>query len=323
MRSQITAEIVVRKKKKLEGLEKYSILVIPDQNEVIKKCEKKRWLYLISLPLMWILALWVALKKKISGKRLYINTLLFDGLSIPCRKIKEGAATWHALNIIYNHRFNSDSSINSRVSDFWIGMMNAQAVRNRLRLVKHLLREEVQKFSNDGEVRLLSVACGSAQGVIEIMAEFKQKGIWIRTILLDIDPTAIEYAQGLAKQARVENQITFLRKGVNTLEKVVKGFDPHLVEMVGFLEYRPDYKAIRLVSKIHQILLPGGVFLTSNICKNPEWLFLHWVINWPMIYRTPEELLKIVIDGGFQPQSCQIISEPLKIHRLAICQKIV
>ena len=43
--------------------------------------EKNNWLYIFKLPLIWTLAFWVALKKKILGPNLKTNTFLFDGIS--------------------------------------------------------------------------------------------------------------------------------------------------------------------------------------------------------------------------------------------------
>lgn len=286
--------------------------------------EKKKWLYFLMMPAIWLLTLWVMIKKKALGPNLKINTFWFDGISPVCREIKEKAATWRALDIIYNYEFAKREGAEGKITDFWLMILNAQAVRNRLKLVKRKLKEEIEKISQGGsEIRLLSIASGSAQGVIEVMVEFKQKGIPIRAIFLDLNLTAIEHSKKLAQKAGVINQITFISKGVNVLEEAVKGFNPQIVEVVGFLEYRPEERAIKLIEKIYQLLLPDGVLLVSNTSNNLEQLFLHYVINWPMIYRSPMKLAEVLVKGGFNPKNCRIIFEPLKIHELAICRKII
>ena len=104
---------------------------------------------------------------------------------------------------------------------------------------------------------------------------------------------------------------------------MARGFNPNIVEVVGFLEYRPKERAIVLIERIYHLLAPNGVLLISNINYNYEIPFFHWVINWQMIYRTPEELCEILIAGRFDPNSCKIICEPLKIYSLAICKKTI
>src|SRR3989344_4342330 len=68
--------------------------------------ETNRWPYLLTLPISWALTLWVIGKKLIcqllGRKGLETNTFWFDGLGPLCRKIKDGAASWRALDVIYN-----------------------------------------------------------------------------------------------------------------------------------------------------------------------------------------------------------------------------
>lgn len=283
--------------------------------------EMGRQLYVLSLPIMWILTIWVAFKKKVLRIEPKINTFWVDGLCLPCREIKRGAGSWYALDIIYNFEFGQRNGIRGKVSDYWIGMVNAQAVRNRLRLVKRELDKAVREVAQENkEIRLLSIASGSAQSVIEVIA--KLKGIDIEVILLDLDPLAIDYSRKLARNYGVEDKITFIKESTSNLEGVMRGVHPHIIEMVGFLDYRPHRKAVRLVERIYKLLLPGGKFLTANIHPNPEQYFLKWVINWPMTYRKPEELGRILVEGGFAPENCQIIYEPHKVQCAAICQKI-
>lgn len=299
------------------------IPVIVDDNPELGY-EKTTWTYFLMMPIIYLLTFWVAIKKKILGPNLKTNTFWVDGISPIWREIKEKAATWRALDIVYNHRFGKRKNFEGKITDFWLNILNAQAVRNRLKLIKQKLKEKIERISQtESEIRLLSIASGSAQGVIEIMAEFKQKKCPIKAIFLDLDSTAIEHSKELAQKAGIVEQITFINKGANVLEEAVKGFRPHIVELVGFLEYRPEEKAIKLIEKIYRLLLPGGVLLVSNICNNLEKPFLYYVINWPMIYRSTQELAEILIKGGFDAKNCKIICEPLKIHNLAICQKVI
>lgn len=278
--------------------------------------EYNKPLYVLTLPVMWLLAFWVFCKKAILRRNPKINTFWFDGLSLPCRRIKEGAASWRALDIIYNFRFGSDS----RISDYWLGIINAQAVRNRFKLVKHELKQAIRQFNrNESEVRILSLASGSAQPVIEAMAEMRP--INVKAVFVDLDPTAIEYSRQMAKAYGMENQITFLVGSVTSLDKLVQGGAPHIIEMVGFLDYRPRDKAILLVKKIWKVLPPDGLFVTANTCPNSEMSFLKWVINWSMIYRKPEDLRDILLNAGFSPEDCRITLEPHGIHAVAMCTK--
>jgi len=300
---------------------KETILIINSNNPSLNY-EKGGLSDFYRLPITWVLAFWVAFKKKIVGKNLKINTFWFDGISLKCRTVKENATKWVALDIIYNHRPGEDKSLRGKFTDFWNQLHNIKAIRNRLRLVKQQMRESIQKFSEtEKQVRILSVASGSAQGIIELMREFKQKGVSIKAIFLDLDLTALTHSQRLAREAGVFDQITFVNKSTSEIINVAKDFHPHIVEVTGLLEYRPHEKAISLLNRIYNLLTPNGILISSNITHNLEMFFTYWVGNWPMIYRSTEELCDIIIRAGFNSKNCQIIREPLKIHNILVCKK--
>jgi len=298
-----------------------NVQVIIDNNPTLGY-EKKKGSDVFRLPIMFILTLWVTLKKLILGSKIKTNTFWFDGISPVCREIKENAMRWKALDIAYNYEFKKDNAFVTRITDFWLNIKNAQAVRNRLKLVKKELRQEIQNLADKkSEIRLLSIAAGSAQGVIETMTEFKQKGILTKAIFLDLDPTAIEHSRQIAQKFGIVNQITFINKSAKELEEAVGDFKPNIIEMVGFLDYRPKEKAINLIGKISRLLDSDGVALISNIAPNSERYFLYQVMNWPMIYRSANQLADVMVKGGFNPKDCKIIYEPLKINGIAIGRK--
>lgn len=285
--------------------------------------ETKRWLYYLALPIMWFLTIWAMAKKRIhsfqNSLKPEVNTYWFDGISPNLNAVKRGAASWKALEFIYNWHFGQNKGLRGFVEDFWFGMLNAQAVRNRLKLIKQEVKRAILRFSNHQEVRILSLAAGSAQGIIEVMAELKSKGVKVKALLVDIDPSALAYAQELARKNDVIDQIAVVNASVATVSKVAQRFKPQIIEMLGLLDYIHKEKAIRLVEKIHESLEPKGIFLTCNIRHNIERHFMKSVVDWPMIYRTPADLAEIVSNAGFEDY--RLVYEPLKIHGLVVAQK--
>lgn len=286
--------------------------------------EVKRWPHNLAFPLIWMLTLWVILKKTILSLRGAIprtNTWWVDGLSQECRQIKEGSGSWRALNIAYNHQFGK-SGFRGKIEDFWLKMLNGQAVRNRLRLVKREMKKAIREVAEkEREVRLLSIASGSAQAVVDVMSELKNE-VDIKAVLIDMDNTAIEYSRSLAREKGIEKQMTFIKGSAVNLNGITNGFRPQIVEMIGFLDYRPHNKAVSLIKRIYNFLPLGGKLLTSNICPNQEQLFLQWLFDWSMIYRQPEELVQVIAESGFHLEACLFEREPLEVYTLAICQKV-
>lgn len=89
---------------------------------------------------------------------------------------------------------------------YWMGMANRQAVANRLKIVVALLADAFTQFAGEPEVRILSVASGSAQAVIGAMARCPQLNM--RAMLLDNDETAIEEARRNACQAGMHSRLS-------------------------------------------------------------------------------------------------------------------
>lgn len=278
---------------------------------------EKKLFYILFTPLFLIIAFWVYLKKKIN-RHLKVNFYFFDGVSKNCREIKENAGSWRALDIVYNYRKGSENIF----ADFWHDLLSSQATRNRLKLIKFLLLKKFEEISKKNkEIRLISVASGSAQGVLETAAEAARKGILLKGVLIDMNPMAIEYSKRLSQKLGVEKQFTFVNNKASIIDEIGKGFKPNIIEMVGFLEYRPFDKAVKLIRAIYQILDKEGVLITSQIAPNLERFFLKEIINWKMIYRTPKGIAKILSLAGFSLENCSFYQEPLKIHFITECKK--
>lgn len=288
-----------------------------------------RWIWLMNLLVRWVRfkKAWCAKR----GRQLKTNTLFFDGFGEGCRKIKEGAKSWRALDVIYNHPF-KDLSLRmgwkqfccTVFDNFWIGMMNAQAVRNRHKIARVQIVEAVRRLSifyPNQPIRLMSVAAGSAQGVIEAVSVLHKEGIRVEVLLIDNDQSAVDYALRSAREHQLEN--CFQARVMNVVKesrKVAGGFQPHLIEMMGLTDYLPASLATRVIRDISASLPAHGVFMTCNIFDNPERSFLTEVINWnEMIYRTEEELLKIVSDAGLVNEVMHV--EPLGIHGVVVAEK--
>jgi SAM-dependent methyltransferase len=275
----------------------------------------------MALPFMLLIAFFVKIKKAIYfliGRKPKVNSFWVDGIGKSARIVKTQAKTWRALEEIYSYQFNKPTSISSLVDNFWHSRIaNCRSVRNRLVITKSKLLSEITKLQLP-EVRVISLACGSAQAVIEVTAEMKRRGVVVKVVLIDIDQTALDYARLLAVKHEVSEQIQFVKGSVSRIVKISRDFQPHVVEMVGFLDYVPDDGAVRLISRIKEALLPGGVFITANITHNLEMMFVQEVMDWDMIYRTRKQIINILAKAGFQEIS--ILAEAEKIHLIAIAR---
>ena len=305
--------------------------------------DKRSWFY---IAILWLVSIWAMITNfgqaifikmfktpKESLRKIlwemgrnprHVSNSFGDRLSKFNHQAKVGAASWRSLDLFYNYYEKVEPQLDGRVerwlTHFWMKKLeNRQAVTNRLKIVVNLLEDAFKKFINEPEIRLVSVASGSAQAVIEAMKRCPHLNV--KAVLIDIDESAIEASRQKAKEAGLEDSFTFVKGTTSLLEKICQDFRPHIIEMVGFLDYRPDDKAIRLISRIRKCLSPGGYLITCNIRRNREKILLDWVLLWPMIYRNEKQFAGLLTKGGFSPENINIFYEPFRIHEVAVCQK--
>ena len=254
----------------------------------------------------------------------HVSSFFFDRFSRYNHQVKYGAASWRALDIFYNYHEQVapqlKGALEGILTSHWLEKSeNGQALTNRLKLVVEFLSRAFDEYRGEKEIRLLSIASGSAQAVIKAMK--KEPHLNVRAVLIDMDETAIAEAKRLTREAGLADRFSFVCDSTQALEKVATDFGPHIIEMVGFLDYRPHRKAVELVSRIREHLPEGGIFMTCNIRRNREKIFPDWVLLWPMIYRTEREFADILVHGGFLPDKIDLVYEPHRIHGIAVCRK--
>lgn len=289
--------------------------------------------FFIGLPMVaWGYLVWtfnVSLLKKRPYKK-FAGSLSFLELSPACREIRNGSAGWQALYIIYNWygHFGLKPTGLSRdpLAWLWIKIRNAQAVRNRLRIIVRELKEAIRKISSLGgeEIRIASIASGSAQSLFLAAKALREEGFHrrIRILLVDLDQSALEKSLELADHFDFPREdIISVKASTSSIERILKRneFHPHIIEMAGFLDYCQDRKAIFLIKTIHRLLIPGGFFFTCHIHPNFERHFLRWVLCWSMLYRSRQDFLGLIEKSGDWDTTA--ITEPHGIHTVAVCRK--
>lgn len=308
--------IYLKMKNSINNSREKQVSVVVDQDENLKY-ETHSWIaQIFRIPILLILNL---LPTRLS-RTIF---LAFSGHRGDNRTVSRSVATYKALEVMYTFPARRARGETNTTDFFWeYFLSNARAFRNRLALVKRKILIAIKEVSQRKVgVNLLSLGSGSARAVLEILHMLNGTPP-VKVKLIDISREAIYYSQELAHTFNI-NQIEWHQDSVQNLEKYCQGFRPDVVEMVGLLDYYPQKQAVDMVTKIYNVLSPGGWLITGNVCPNFEKPFVDKGIRWQAIYRTPHELAKIMIDAGFPIEDIKIVYEPFKIHALAICQKLV
>jgi len=235
----------------------------------------------------------------------------------------------HALEVIYNFDRifkKTDGLLDGIFTYFWQDFLkNTRAVRNRFKIVSDELNKAIIEVSEKKKsaVNIFSLASGSARVVIDTVSGLKKKNnLFFQVKLLDLDIKALELSSQIAKKFNVSDDVVeYCNDKVSNFFKYCKDWKPDVIEMVGFLDYVPQDKAIKLTKNIYNELGDGGYFITGNIIDNSERIILSKILDWDMIYRNVDDLIEILIMGGFNPNKCVIILEPYKIHAIVVAKK--
>jgi hypothetical protein len=190
------------------------------------------------------------------------------------------------------------------IDRMWMHIRNAQAPRNRLKIAMREMKTTIRTVSESrkgGPVNILSLGAGSAQGVIQVVAEMKRQNIWVSAFLIDTDRDAIEHAFKLAYVHGVRDRVGGIAGDAIFFERLARGFRADIVEMMGLLDYFEDKLAVRLFLRIRNYLRRGGGghFFVSQVHPNLESFFLKHVVDWgKMYYRDRDHLARLFRHAG-------------------------
>ncbi len=240
--------------------------------------------------------------------------------------VMDDKASHNALEVMYKHGHNHREKNSLKKKFFravWFNINNTKAVRNRLRAVKRELNGAGQKVLNNGnDLKILSIASGSARAIIETIANlYVPQNRKIYANFLDKNPHALDYSKEKVDEINFDNNFVFNwhTDTASNFPKYCQNLD--IIEMVGLLDYFDDEKTVDIFKIIYENLQHKGVFITANIDDNNERKFVTNFIDWRMIYRDGNTLKKLAMKAGFEEDKIKTFYEPLKIHTIMIATK--
>ena len=211
-----------------------------------------------------------------------------------------------------------------------ISTAEAQAVRNRRALILGELQKVLAaRDSVPGPHRLLSVACGPAREVADLLTGADVDSSGFQITLLDQDGTALEEARDNIERAGnarggerasvayvKESVIALLRPGKR--REKLGTFD--FIYSMGLFDYLPDALAGRLMRALYDMLSPGGTLLVGNYAQNiPNKEYMYYLCDWPLEFRTEQQMLGMLdasrsheVSVGFEPSATQMFLRATK-----------
>ncbi len=176
-------------------------------------------------------------------------------------------------------------------------------VRNRIKELTYMLREEMQKRENP---KVLNIACGSCREVLELASDIEKSGA--KFTCIDLDNDALAFAANRLSYTNISpvtsDQVVFRKYNA------VRMFDDELnasefgkqdiIYSVGFYDYLPTDFLINLFRALYKLLNPDGLLITSfkdaSRYRHQEY---HWVADWDgFLQRSEEDFQYIFLRAG-------------------------
>lgn len=210
---------------------------------------------------------------------------------------------YEVMNFLYERHFEGPTLFARAITLAFCHSRPGTAVRTRKDLVRRELETLlVRNAGSDRPVRVLSIAAGPARELQDLLEGLEELPVPMEIVLFEQDKGALAHAfrrlRALVDQ-RFPGQVrlTFLNESVKRLLRDgslfadLAPFD--LVYSCGLFDYLQARTASILVRRLAGATARGGKVLFANMVDNPGRWLMEFHYDWPLIYRTRDQLLDI------------------------------
>ncbi|MCP4147747.1 MAG: hypothetical protein GY757_08345, partial [bacterium] len=200
----------------------------------------------------------------------------------------------------------------------------AKAVRNR----RSILYKEIIKTINEKNgktANIMSIACGPSREILDVLQSTSGEKA-LKATLLDFDLKALSFVDEELENLDLKKNVELVNENILLL---ISGRKKLLIEKqdfvysIGLIDYFSDRIVIKLLNYIHSILHENGRVMVGNFHpQNPTKAFMDYVLEWPLIHRSEEDMNRLFMSSKFQRPCDKIIFEEEGINLFVECRKL-
>ncbi|MDD5262850.1 MAG: class I SAM-dependent methyltransferase [Methylacidiphilales bacterium] len=235
------------------------------------------------------------------------------------------AGDYEMVNMILRDPVEGASLFAKVLNTHFVGVAPAEAHRNRVKYLTGILRDETKRCAKAGTTaRIFNLGCGPAKEVQNFLT-FDDLCDRAQLTLLDFNDETIEHTTRLLNDMKMKHRrqtpITMVKRSVHQILKDgARGpetgrdavFD--VVYCAGLFDYLSDRICCRLMEIFYEMLAPGGLLVATNVeASNPSRRMMEYLMDWHLIYRTPEQL-KALAPKIAGENNCRVISDNTKVN---------
>jgi thiol-disulfide isomerase/thioredoxin len=215
-----------------------------------------------------------------------------------------------------------------RLWDSWFQQLAASiAVRQRKDDFKKSIVNFIKEHPNK-KLRIMNLACGPCREIKELL-EGKSAGEFFKNVIFDcydFDINAITYAKQFLGNF---NNVNFFNNNAIrlALAKNIENQIPYKYDLIysaGLFDYLGDRLAVRLIVNLSKLIKHAGAIMISNALdkySTPSPIWMEWIGEWYLIYRTEDEFRDIFLNGGFAQHDILITPQHNRFMQYALLRR--
>ncbi|MEM6259589.1 MAG: class I SAM-dependent methyltransferase [Planctomycetota bacterium] len=224
------------------------------------------------------------------------------------------AGDYEMLNMVMRDAAEGHNAYSKVLNMAILGQQPQQAYRNRIDMLTERLHEEATRLGRQGhKLRAFTVGCGPVNEVQRFLrTDPISDGCQFH--MMDFNKPTLDFASDRVDEAirdssrRIEH--TFVQKSIHELLEEAKGrrvsYEPRfdLVYCAGLFDYLSNRICAKLIKLFYSWVAPGGMVVVTNVANSdPILIPLEYIMEWYLIYRSPDDMLELIPDLGEQTVS--------------------
>ncbi len=233
------------------------------------------------------------------------------------------AGDFEVIDLIYAQQPAGTGRLGPLLDDYFLNIAVSKAVRNRRGLMLKEFLELLAETTAE-KVHITSLACGPAREIFDLFDQIKDpKRVMFHC--LDLDFQALSSVNRRAEDCGLQRSVQLLQENLILLAtgRRKTSLPPqNLMYSIGLIDYFQDKLVIQLLNWIHDTLAPGGKAILGNFDPRcPNRVFMDYVLEWRLIYRTPDDMRRLFARSKFGERPVDIGYEQEGVNLFASCRK--
>lgn len=190
------------------------------------------------------------------------------------------------------------------------------ALRNRLKIVTELLTRMIRERSG---LSTNVVCLGAGPGMAILNAMQRADHDDCHSYMIDLNPDCFDFGRQLAEEKGLSARVRFIQGDVTHYRELLDA-TPHIVKMIGIIEYLPDEIVLDIIDAIGKVMPPGGRLVANSLTyRHGTDRFFRRVFDLHMIHRPADRVQEMLATGGLGTE--KVFTEPLGVYDVLVCRK--